>query len=107
MIAYSVIMFTVAAVFIIFGILIYRGKTNVIHDYHQTHIKDTDKKEYGRLFAKAMFCISLTLIISGVIALFGESKTILFSSLAVLFVGLIASFIWLGIIQNKYNGGIF
>lgn len=107
MIAYSVILFSVAFIFIVLGVLIYRGKINLIHDYHQTNIKASDKKKYVRLFAKAMFCVSLTLIISGGIALSGDSKPILFSSIAVLFIGLIASIIWIGKIQKKYNGGIF
>ena len=107
MIVYAVILFTVAIIFHILGVFIYRGRINLIHDHHQTHIKASDKKEYGRSFAKAIFCISLTLIISGSIALFGKSKSILFSSIAVLFAGLISSFIWIVKIQKKYNGGIF
>lgn len=107
MIAYAVILLAVAVIFLILGVLIYCGKTNIIHDYHQANIKASDKKKYGKAFAKALFCISLTLMISGGIALLGESKPVLFSSIAVLLVGLIVSFIWIGKIQRKYNGGIF
>lgn len=107
MIAYSVSLFTVAVIFLILGILIYRGNTGIIHDYHQTNVKASDKKKYGRSFAKAMFGISLTLFVSGGIALFGESKVFLLSSIAVLSCGLICSIIWIVRVQNKYNGGIF
>lgn len=107
MIVYCLILFAAAAVFLILGVLIFRGKTDLIHDYHQANIKASDQKEYGRSFAKGMFGLALTLILSGSIALFGESKPILFASIAVLFAGMIASFIWIGKIQKKYNGGIF
>lgn len=107
MVAYSVIMFSAAVIFLILGVLLYRGKTSLIHDYHQIHIKSSDKRAYGRAFAKAMFCISLTLLVSGGIALFGENNAIIFFSLALLFAGLIASIVWIGKIQKKYNGGIF
>lgn len=107
MVAYSVILFAVALIFLVLGILMYRGRTDLIIDYHQTRIRESDKKEYGRAFAKAMFGISLSMTASGVIALFGESKTIVLSSVAVLFVGLIVSIVRIAVIQNKYNGGIF
>ena len=107
MIAYSVIVFATALLFLVLGVLIYRGKTDLIIDYHQTHIRESDKKEYGRAFGKAIFCISLTMIASGVIALFGESKTIVLSSTAVLLVGLIASIVRIVKVQKKYNGGVF
>lgn len=107
MIAYCVLLFSVGAVFLMLGILIYRGKTSLIHDYHQTNIKEADKREYGRAFARPMFCTSLTLILSGGIALFGNSKPVLYVSLAVLLAGLIASLLWIGAVQKKYNGSIF
>lgn len=107
MVAYSVLLFAAAAVFLVLGILIYRGNTSLIHDYHQTNIQESEKKEYGKAFAKVMFGIALTLISSGVIALFGESKPIVIASIVVLFVGMIVSFFLLGKLQKKYNGGIF
>lgn len=107
MIVYSLILFSAALLFLFLGIRIFRGKTDLIHDYHQTHVGEAEKKEYGRSFAKGMFCISATLTISGGIALLGESKLILFSSLAVLSIGLAVSIIRIYRVQKKYNGGIF
>ena len=40
MLLYSILMFAVSALLIVFSILIYRGKTNLIHSYHQTKVKD-------------------------------------------------------------------
>lgn len=108
MVAYSILMFALAALFLTIGILIYRGYTNLIHDYHQTRIKASDKKAYGKSFAKAMFFIVLTLIISGIAALFGETNSgFMTAAIVILFVGLIISFIVIGKVQKKYNGGIF
>ena len=50
MIAYSIIMFVTAGLFLILGIAIYKGNTKLIHDYHQTHVKESERQEYGRAF---------------------------------------------------------
>jgi len=107
MIAYSILMFAIAVLFLVFGIAIYKGNTKLIHDYHQTHIKESERQEYGRAFSKGMFAICATLIISGIVALFWEEKTIIDLSLTVLIAGLIVSFIILARVQKKYNGGFF
>ena len=46
MLVYSIIMFLVSALFTVLGIAIYKGKTDLIHDYHQTKV--TDKSAYKR-----------------------------------------------------------
>lgn len=107
MIAYSIIMFVIAGLFLILGIAIYKGNTKLIHDYHQTHVKESERQEYGRAFAKGMFAICATLIVSGIIALFGEEGVTATASLIVLFVGFIVSFVILAKVQKKYNGGFF
>ena len=107
MIAYSILMFAIAVLFLVFGIAIYKGNTKLIHDYHQTHIKESERQEYGRAFSKGMFAICATLIISGIVALFGEKNAIIAASLTVLIAGLIVSFIILARVQKKYNGGFF
>ena len=71
---YSVIMLLVAIPMILLSIAIYRGKTDLIHDYHQTKV--TDKAAYGKAFGKAMLVVSATLLLSGIIGLFGDSKAI-------------------------------
>ena len=107
MIVYSIIMFVTAVLFLVFGITIYKGNTKLIHDYHQTNIEESEKQKYGRAFAKGMFAICATLLISGIIALFGEGSSILATSLFVLTVGIIVSIIILVKVQKKYNGGLF
>lgn len=107
MIVYSIIAFVMAVVFLAIGIAIYQGNTKLIHDYHQTHIKESERQEYGKDFAKGMFVICATLLISGVIALFGKETSIVAASLIVLFAGLIVSMMVVVKVQRKFNGGLF
>ena len=51
MLLYSIILFLVGGLFIGLSIAIYKGKTNLIHDYHQTKV--TDPVGYGKAFGKA------------------------------------------------------
>ena len=98
-------MFLASVPMFIVSILIYQGKTDLIHDYHQTKV--TDKVAYGKAFGKAMLVVSMSLLMSGIVSLFGDTKIVATISLTVLFVGLgigIASII---IVQKKYNKGIF
>lgn len=105
MILYSIIMFVTGILFGGISIAIYRGKTNLIHDYHQTQV--TDKTAYGRAFGKSMLIISLSLFCSGIVALFGNSQTISMIAITVLFVGMLIGIVCIIIVQKKYNNGIF
>ena len=89
----------------VISIAIYRGKTNLIHDYHQTKV--TDKAAYGRAFGKAMLVVTASLLASGVIALFGDTKTIAMISMAALFLGLVIGIACIIAVQRKYNNGLF
>lgn len=104
MIVYAIILFAAAVLFLALGIALYQGNTNLIHDYHQAAIQESERLAYGRAFAKGMFALCATLLVSGMIALVGKT---LAASLAVLFVGLIVSVIVLAKVQKKYNGGMF
>ena len=105
MFLYSIIMFSVAIPFIWLSLSIYKGKTELIHDYHQTKV--TDKAAYGKAFGKAMFVVSTSLLLSGIIGLFGSSEIFAKISVGVLFIGLIIGIICIIIVQKKYNNGIF
>ena len=105
MVLYSIIMFLAAVPMIHVSIGIYRGKTGLIHDYHQTKV--TDKAAYGKAFGKAMFVISVSLLLSGIIGLFGASEAIAMFAVAVLFIGLFIGIAWIVAVQRKYNKGVF
>ena len=54
-----------------------------------------------------MFAICAALIVSGIIALFGEEGVTVTAGLIVLLVGFTVSFAILAKVQKKYNGGFF
>ena len=101
MILYIIIMFAVAALFFLLGRSIYRGNTDLIHDYHQTRV--TDKEAYGKAFGKAMLTMAASMGISGLLALFTES----FLPVLILFLGLAVGIIRIVLVQKKYNNGMF
>ena len=105
MVLYSIILFLAAVPMIKISIAIYQGKTSLIHDYHQTKV--TDKYAYGKAFGKAMFVVSMALLLSGMIGLFGSSERIAMISVAVLFIGLFIGIAWIVAVQMKYNKGLF
>jgi len=102
MLAYSIIMFLVAVIFVGMGIAIYKGKTDLIHDYHQTKV--TDKSAYGKALGKAMLVIAAALLLSGIIGLF-DGFIILAD--AVLIIGLVIGIGCIVAVQRKYNKGVF
>ena len=105
MLLYSINMFLVSALFTVLGIAIYKGKTDLIHDYHQTKV--TDKSAYGKAFGKAMLAVSSALLLSGIVGLFGDTEEIATIAVAVLFVGLTIGIAWIIAVQKKYNKGVF
>ena len=105
MVLYSVIMFLAAVPMMKISIAIYQGKTNLIHDYHQTKV--TDKAAYGKAFGKAMLVVSMALLLSGMLGLFGDSEAMAMIAVAVLFIGLFIGIAGIIAVQIKYNKGIF
>ena len=105
MILYSIILFAVAIPMIFISIAIYRGKTNLIHDYHQTKV--TDSAAYGKAFGKAMFIIPLSMILSAAVGLLGDSDAVAMGATAVLLAGLFVGTVCIVIVQSKYNKGVF
>ena len=102
MLAYSIIMFLIAALFTGLGIAIYRGKTDLIHDYHQTKV--TDKAAYGKAFGKAMFVIVIALLFSSIIGFFDNLAML---AVAVLIIGVVIGIGCIIAVQIKYNKGVF
>ena len=105
MILYSVIMLVAAVATGGISIAIYRGKTDLIHDYHQSKV--ADQAAYGKAFGKAMFVIAISLLVSGIIGLLGTSETIAVLAVCVLFVGLAIGITCIIGVQRKYNKGVF
>ena len=91
-------MFLVAVLFTVLGIAIYKGKTDLIHDYHQTKV--TNKSAYGKAFGKAMLVIATVMLLSGIIGLF---KNLLMLAVAILIIGLVVGIGCIVVVQKKYN----
>ena len=102
MLLYSISMFLVATLFTVLGIAIHRGKTDLIHDYHQTRV--TDKSAYGKAFGKAMLFIAAVMLLSGIIGLF---ENLLILAVVILIIGLVIGMGFLVAVQRKYNNGLF
>ncbi len=102
MLVYSIVLFLVAVIFIGVSIAIYKGKTDLIHNYHQTKV--TDKAAYGKSFGKALLVIAITLLLSGIIGLLDNSAVL---AVAVLIIGLCIGVGCIIAVQRKYNKGIF
>ena len=102
MLEYSIIMFLVSALFTVLGIAIYKGKTDLIHDYHQTKV--TDKSAYGKAFGKAMLLIATVMLLSGIIGLF---EKLLILAVAILIIGFVLGIGCIVAVQKKYNKGVF
>ena len=105
MLAYSLIMFLVTALFILFSVAIYKGKTDLIHSYHQKRV--TDKSAYGKAFGKALFIFAMVPLLSGIIGLCGDSDKIVIIALAVLIIGMGIGMGCIVAVQKKYNKGAF
>ena len=102
MLLYSIIMFLVSALFTVLGIAIYKGKTDLIHDYHQTKV--TDKSAYGKSFGKAMLVIATVMLLSGITGLF---EKLLILAVAILIIGFVLGIGCIVAVQKKYNKGVF
>ena len=87
------------------SIAIYRGKTDLIHNYHQTKV--TDKTAYGKAFGQAMLVVSMAILLSGVIGLWGNSEIVAILAVAELFIGLLIGIACILAVQRKYNKGFF
>ena len=101
---YAVIMLLIAVLLAALGIAVYRGRTELIHRYHQTKV--TDKAAYGKAFGRALLAVAAPLL-SGIIGLLGGSDGMALLSAAVLAVGTGIGMGCIAAVQKKYNNGMF
>ena len=101
MLVYALVMYAVALLMVILGYAIYRGNTGLIHDYHQTRVKD--KTAYGKAMGKALMGMSIPFLISGTVGLFTDSAL----PSVLLIAGLAIACIPMVLVQRKHNGGVF
>lgn len=107
MTAYSVLLFAVAAVFFGLSEALRRGHIGCIHEYHWKKVREEERPAYARAFARGLRGIACSLLLSGGVALAGETKALAVASVLMLFLGMAASFRYLIRVQKRYHGGLF
>lgn len=105
MILYSCITIPAAIMLFILSISIYKGKTELIHAYHQTNVEN--KSAYGKGFGRALSIIASGILLSGIVGLFGDDTVIVLFAVVVLFAGIFAGLWRIYKVQKKYNSGVF
>ncbi len=98
-----ILLLVVALFFFIIAVMVYRGRTDLIHAYHQKRIKDCDKLAYGKAFSKGLFMLGFSCLIAAAGSLVTDDSIVA----VVAFVGLAIGFAVLYGVQRKYNGGLF
>lgn len=101
MILYAVILFAAAALFAVVAVQLRNGRTDLIAAHWLEHIPEEYRKAYGRACAKALFVIAGICIGSGSIALCGRTKAAVKLSAALLFAGLAAAVLIIGLARRK------
>ena len=99
MTAYASVLFVLGAVLLISGSLLYKGKLNSMRANHRRMVKD--KASYGKAMGKALFVMSFSQILAGVIALFGESTVFVLITVVVSLAGMILGIYCLIKVQEK------
>lgn len=100
---YAVFLFVVAAIFCALAVSVYRGNNNLIHSYHQENVRPEEMQAYCRAFSKGLFAVVAGLVLSGGVALLGETTPIALASVGVLFAGLGVAFAILIRVQKRFN----
>jgi len=103
MMLYAILIFLMAALFVALGVLIFRGRTDLIHSYHRKKVRD--HRAYGRDMGKALLIFSAAMTASGAVALLGEATAMI--AVAVLVLGIGVGMAMLYAAQKKHNGGLF
>ena len=103
MIPYIIVFYAVGFLLLVLGIMIWRGKTKLIHAYHQKNV--TDFKGYGKAMGKVVAGQGVLAVIAASTAFFGERWMVI--GVWIFFVGFCVMFLILYFIQRKYNGSLF
>lgn len=104
---YVIILFITSIFLFVLSALIKQGNTRLIHDYHQTRVREDQRMNYAKDFSKGVLGIGVSLFASAALYLLNESHFMIEFSVGVMVIGMIISTILLIRVQKKYNGGIF
>ncbi len=101
----AILYLALAAIFIVVGILIFRGNTDLIHNYHQKNVKDFDR--YGKAMGKGVIGIGVFFLIGGIVSLAFKCEGGTVAGIIIVLSGFVLSLIYILRVQKKYNGGLF
>ena len=105
MILGGLVLLGVGILFSVFAVLIYRGKTDLIHAYHQTRVKD--KIAYGRAMGRALGVMAISMLVVGVLTFWIGESALAWLCPVTASVGMTVGLVMILIIQKKYNQGLF
>ena len=87
------------------GLVVYKGHYKILHKYHYHNVSDFNG--YCHEIGKELMFMSLSLLISTILELWGAIEIISILSKFVLSTGFIICFIFIFKTQIKYNSGLF
>lgn len=103
MIIGTLVLAAVGILFLVMGIMIYRGRISLIHDYHYSNVKEQDRHKYCKEMGKGMLTLAVGIIAAAVASVFN----IVWIMLVLIFVPIIPAFMIFNKAEKKYNGGWF
>ena len=105
LIVYTIMMLGISVMLVIFAILIMKGNASLINCYREERVKD--KTAYCVKMGQALLIIGASIAVSGILSLFSEERSVIFTTLIITCVGVTVGIVRLFHIQKKYGGGIF
>lgn len=102
MVIYAVLAFILSLVFLFLGIMVFKGRTDILQEKGRNRV--TDRKAYGKMFGSGLLIIALGLVLSGALALLGDSTLWLLLCFAVLMGGIVGGMVLIVKAQDTYNG---
>lgn len=88
MTAYSVLLFIVAMMILLWGLLLYKGNLSSLRPESYKRVKD--KMAYGKAMGKAVFVMGFPQVLAGIIALLGEITVVVILTVVISVGGFLA-----------------
>ena len=88
MTAYSVVLFIIAMIILLWGFSLYKGNLSSLRPASYKRVKD--KVAYGKAMGKAVFAMGVPQVLAGVIALLGETTVVVILTVVISVGGFLA-----------------
>ena len=100
---FSVILIAASLLIAGVGTAVFKGRTGLIHDYHQEKVSEENRPAYGRAIGRGLLCMAVVLFVGGLLPLICEAEWILKTIRATFIFGILLSVLLLVMAQKKYN----